>query len=248
MSFRTLKRLPVLGANNISIIKNFNFDNNDIRKVKFDTSLFNYINVNTTKNCNKSFNNLNDFDQNGVFKAKGKFRVHNAYIPRPSCKLYVNDIIKKDLDPLMLPLAMFFKSFAPKRMMDKCLYIISTVFFLNKTDRRNLSINDNVNVMQHALRDVLGWEYVILRDFLVLFGFIECDNHFVTGQKCLGFRLGEKYRKLIEQKKLKFYAKETCLDTQRHRITLNNRAASYIYENLKNTKFEPAPATNSFSL
>lgn len=169
-------------------------------------------------------------------------------------RIYDNDcyhlqIIKDDLSSLKEDINLLFGVLDTSydQHIDKFYHFPSTIHLVTVSDKRSKKgYNCFVPLSGEAMRSVVGCHhYTKIRDFLITYGFIETTGSFIKGKKCMGFRLGQKYRDLLINKDIKFSKAKTHLNTKSDRfkykekdIDANDTAKIYLEKQLKTVTFD----------
>lgn len=130
---------------------------------------------------------------------------------------------------------------------DKYLYILHLIYVARKVDKRNTSL-EHIPLSAKILEEVLSSrKYRHYLNFWIDLGVIECDDHYIPGEKSKGYRFTKEYRyeKMIRVaiQDPKFKAKLTRRkELYLQNIDLSDPKLSFLYHNLKEVRVGYLPA------
>lgn len=157
-----------------------------------------------------------------------------------------DNYLLKDITHLYIPSSLDTFALLSKKLKkhaDKYNYVLHSIYVARKIDKRYTS-SSYIPLSSKILGKVTHSRMCkSLLDFWISEGVIECDNQYIVGEKCKGYRFTVAYReepvKYIAIKDFKFKAKITkrkCLYMDR--LDLSNPTLSFLHNNLMSVRID----------
>ena len=158
----------------------------------------------------------------------------------------------KDYTHLFIPSSIDTQLLLPKTMQkhaDKYNYVLHAIYIARKVDKRNTS-DSFIPLSSKVLEEVVHARMCKpIIDFWIEEGVIECDNHYITGEKSKGYRFTAAYRReRVKRVKIidsKFKAKLTKRKSLYiGKLDMSNPILSFLHSNLKAVRVDVLGALN----
>jgi len=163
-----------------------------------------------------------------------------------------NRYLLKDYTHLFIPSSIDTQLLLPKTMQkhaDKYNYVLHAIYIARKVDKRNTSVS-YIPLSSKVLEQITHARMCKpIIDFWIEEGVIECDNHYITGEKSKGYRFTAAYRKeRVKRVKIQDYKFKAKLTKRKSlyldRVDMNNPILSFLHSNLKQVRVDALGALN----